>query len=364
MKKYINQQYMKDQNLTNVLKLIQKHGRLTRRQIEASSGLSWGAVSKVTSILLELSYIKEIKSASGSAPGRTPIFLEINEKEHFSIGLDINRTGFYGVLISMKNEACFSVKKSIPVYTKENIINTIFDIINEILDLADGHNILGIGAAIQGQVDSVNGISVSFPEVDDWSNVPLASIISKKFGIPAFLEHDPECILYACSSQNSKDDMLLIRIDKGIGMAVMLNNKIFRRFGAFEIGHTTVVPDGALCTCGRAGCLEAYASINGMERVYGDSFHVLSENAKNANPKAVKAFDDMARYLALAISNTANLFNIKNILLCGEMFNYKDLFYNTFINHCDTDLKFFTADVKNASIGAAMIAADRTVLDF
>jgi len=33
-----------------------------------------------------------------------------------------------------------------------------------------------------------------------------------------------------------------------------------------ELGHVTIVPDGELCSCQRRGCLEAYASVDGIKR--------------------------------------------------------------------------------------------------
>jgi glucokinase len=52
----------------------------------------------------------------------------------------------------------------------------------------------------------------------------------------------------------------------GVGGGVVLNRKPWRgRGGAGEIGHMVVVLDGARCTCGRRGCVEAYAGRAAME---------------------------------------------------------------------------------------------------
>ena len=85
---------MKDRNYTNVLRLIRKSGPLTRRQIEAETGLSWGAVSNVTAHLIELGYIRECKEPLGAVPpgvgaGRIPIYLEADRETHFVIGMEM-----------------------------------------------------------------------------------------------------------------------------------------------------------------------------------------------------------------------------------------------------------------------------------
>jgi glucokinase len=57
----------------------------------------------------------------------------------------------------------------------------------------------------------------------------------------------------------------------GVGGGLVLDGAPFR--GAFgsagELGHVVVHRDGALCGCGRRGCLEAYAGRASMERVVG-----------------------------------------------------------------------------------------------
>jgi glucokinase len=48
---------------------------------------------------------------------------------------------------------------------------------------------------------------------------------------------------------------------------MILDRKLWRgRGGAGEIGHMVVEIDGARCTCGRKGCMEAYAGRASMER--------------------------------------------------------------------------------------------------
>ena len=349
---------MKDRNVSNVLALIRKHDSLTRRQIESLTGLSWGAVSKVTSTLLELEYIKELKYEENSGPGRTPIYLEINGHEHFSVGVDINISGFCAVLLNMKNEVIHTITKKETFNTKNELLAKITDIIYEILSFAEGHHILSIGIAMQGLVDSGNGISVSFPTCDDWHNVPLSTLLETEFGVPVFIEHDPECILYAHSELEHSENIILIRVDKGIGMAVMMNGKIFHRFGAFEIGQLMV---------NESDTLDMYASEYGLTKRYDGSFETLVSDARKKNPKATELFNKMSKYLAFSVYNTAKLFNIKEIMLCGKMFDYSDLFLNNFyneINKTDKNLKFSIADVKNAATGAAMIGISRTTLNF
>ena len=368
MKKYINQQDMKQANAADVFGLIRARGQVTRKQLEQWTNLSWGAVSNITARLIQSGYIVETKpeKIEGAGAGRTPSYLAVNEAEHFCIGLDINSSGLQAVVVNLQNKIVKTLSRPADFRRKDILLSDIYKLTDAIVQTAGGHHILGIGIAMQGQVDALNGVSVSLPHCKDWVQVPLGSLVSERFGLPVLVEHDPNCILYAQSAGTKTENVILLRVDNGIGMAVMLEGSIFDRPGMFELGHICAVPNGAPCSCGKKGCLEAYASQEGMARRYGKPFDRLAAAAKNGESKAVLLFEDMAAQLAAAICNASTLLHIKNIVLCGDMWRYQDLFYDKFL-HCvqaisgDNPPSFSVTDVENAAFGAALIAVERSV---
>lgn len=61
------------------------------------------------------------------------------------------------------------------------------------------------------------------------------------------------------------ENAVLITIGTGIGSGVIMNGKILEGgIGSMEIGHTMTVKNGKVCSCGRKGCLEAYASATAL----------------------------------------------------------------------------------------------------
>jgi glucokinase len=62
------------------------------------------------------------------------------------------------------------------------------------------------------------------------------------------------------------DSLLGVFWGTGVGGGLILDRKSWTgRGGAGEIGHMVVEIDGARCTCGRRGCMEAYAGRGAME---------------------------------------------------------------------------------------------------
>ena len=375
MKNFINQKDMRLSNMIDVLTLVRDSGRITRRGIAAVTGMSWGAVSTITAQLIEEKYLIEYKDEADRTPekgaGRTPSYLEINPDEHFAIGLDINSSGLSAVLTNLKDDVINRWSAEADFSSKGALLSGIFELTEKVLSYVGNlgevgeHHVCCIGIAMQGIVNAKDGVSVSIRQCADWKEVPLAQMLSDRFDIPVHIEHDPNCILYASSTPND-EDTVLIRIDNGIGMAVILDGRIINKPGVFEIGHTTVSQGGDVCSCGRRGCLELYASKRGISNLSGKKFSLLVEDARTGDEDALRYFDSVAKHLAFAISNVTHLLNIKRVLLCGDMCKCRDLFEEELISKTKyysggDGLEISFTDVSLAPLGAARIAIERSM---
>ena len=359
MKKYLNQQDMRDLNLNHVFRLIRAAGPLTRRQIESATDISWGAVSGATALLLQKGYIKEVKADGIAGAGRTPIALAVNDEDHFLLGLDVNRSGLWGVVTDLAGKERFFAQKEVSATDKEAWIGEIGKMIEELLAAVADKRVLAIGIAMQGAVDAKAGLAAAFP-ADGWQNVPLADMLSERFSLPVFLEHDPDCILYAATAEEELRDAVLLRLDSGIGMAVMLNGKIFHRFGAFELGYT-VTDTGER--------LDALVTIPGLERRADMPFGELVKAAERGEKTALCHFEKMAVQLATSVANIAQLFAVEELLLCGKLMRHAPLFLDTLTETAarlapEKQLRIRVCNVEKAAVGAALLAAERVTLSF
>ncbi|TIU66829.1 MAG: ROK family protein, partial [Mesorhizobium sp.] len=75
-----------------------------------------------------------------------------------------------------------------------------------------------------------------------------------------------------------RDDFIAILLSHGIGMGLVLKGELFTgtHSSGGEFGHMIHRPGGALCRCGRRGCVEAYAGNYAIWR----NARQLSENAE------------------------------------------------------------------------------------
>jgi len=373
VKESINQDVMKQLNAIKVFSYIREQGKATRKQIEAAMDLSWGAVSNITARLLEKGYLVESKgekgSANGSGSGRIPSFLAVNDRQYYVLGVDINITRLTVELVNLKGESVRQWSGEPDYRSSDALLTGVQDLLQRVIGECSGDVILGIGVAMQGIVDARNGISISLPQCPGWQDIPLAALLESWFGRPVYLEHDPNCVLRAEVQDRPRGNLLLLRIDKGIGMALLSEGRIFTGPGMLEIAHTIVVPHGAKCSCGGEGCLEAYVSEEGLSLLSGIAFPAAAERARSGDPAILALFGNMALYLGVAINNILRLFKADEIILCGDMMRYRDLFLdqvrqwlagNSFCREPET-LKISFSENERAAYGAALMAIPKVI---
>jgi len=337
-------------NCTNVLKLIRKRGGMTRRQLEAETGLSWGGVSNTVSRLITAGYLTEKKDVSGAGSGRTPGILEIRSDDLLALGLDVNNTGLTACVINLSGEVLNEFSAEADFSSQAALLDGLTEMILSVFKAFSGKKILAIGISMQGEVDGVNGISVRLPQCPGWQNVPLKRILEEKFGIAVLIGHDPDCMLSTHLSESSHENVVLLRLDKSVGMAAALRGKILYGSGLWEVAHMIVDPNGPTCRCGAKGCLEGYVSRCGIDG--------------SVNEEAISALSEP---LAFAARNLTFLFRPDTLILTGHLMKYHHLFFEAFLaayqetEPCRHVRILTVADAKSAMRGAALLAASHAV---
>jgi len=192
------------------------------------------------------------------------------------------------------------------------------------------------GATIPGLADSAKGIWCYAP-FSGISEIPIVRILEEKLGLPVYIENDVNaCAVGEKMFGNCREDsdFLWMTVSNGIGGAFFLNGKLYTGScsNAGEIGHLTVEEhDGALCGCGKRGCLEAMASGKGIERAYAEktgeskTAQEIAELAKSGSEAAKEVFRAAGQYIGKAISLSVNLLNIQKVIVGGGVSQSFDL---------------------------------------
>ncbi len=119
-----------------------------------------------------------------------------------------------------------------------------------------------IGVAVGGPLDSKAGVVYSPPNLPGWDAVPVKAFLEEAFSLPTFVENDANAGALAehrFGAGRGTRNLVYLTLGTGIGGGIIVAGRLYRGTtdDAGEIGHTTILPDGPPCLCGKRGCLEA-----------------------------------------------------------------------------------------------------------
>ena len=246
------------------------------------------------------------------------------------IGIDIGGTdtkiGLVDVHNKLLDSVCIPTKAERPA---DEVIRTVAETALSILD-KNGiamEQCVGVGIGVPGTVDRKKGI-VRYSNNIRWEDVPLVKEMSTYLPIPVEIANDADCAALGetiAGAGKECSDVVMITLGTGVGGGVVLDGEIYegRGIGGSELGHMVIVENGEPCTCGRRGCLEAYASATALKReAKRISKKELTPSeifalAKQGDPAMKEVVETYIRRLGLGIVNIVNIFRPQLVLLGG-----------------------------------------------
>lgn len=202
----------------------------------------------------------------------------------------------------------------------------------------------GVGVGSPGTVDPKTGAVSSASNLPDWEgSFPLAERLSAaldtkvRVGNDVQVATDAEARLGAGRPYKS---LLGVFWGTGVGGGLVLDDKPWLGRGAAgEIGHMVVKIGGALCPCGRRGCMEAYAGRGAMEAKarrdhengeHTDLFKIMEEHGhdrlkssvweralKHNDPMAEKLIRRAVKAIGAAVASAVNLLDVEAVIIGG-----------------------------------------------
>ncbi|MCC8038062.1 MAG: ROK family protein [Bacteroidales bacterium] len=191
----------------------------------------------------------------------------------YVLGIDIGGTNTVFGIVDARGVVLAS--NSIKTAKHHNINDYIDELYNEVMKLLEANDAvgkihgIGIGAPNANYFTGVieDGVNLPWP-----TPIPLAQLVSDKFGIPVAITNDANAAAIGemtYGAARGLKDFIMITLGTGVGSGIVINGQLVYGHDGFagELGHTIIKRNnGRLCGCGRAGCLEAYCSATGVAR--------------------------------------------------------------------------------------------------
>jgi predicted NBD/HSP70 family sugar kinase len=273
-------------NSARVLRAVRAAGSVSRTDLAQKTQLSPATISAIISTLFEQGAVRASAGASGAARrGRPQVALELNPNAGCvaAVALSLN-----SATLQMQDFTGRVFNET--THRLETLSASGADIVASLARLLQ-HAI----AANPAGAPPVRQISLGVQGVTDighrsmlWSPITLGPValadgLEAALSLPVTVAND--CDVTAIALQHMDPvrhggDFVAITHTRGIGMSMVVGGRLFSgvRSSAAEFGHMVFEHQGALCRCGRRGCIEAYA---------GD--YAIMRNAFGAPPTELPA---------------------------------------------------------------------------
>jgi N-acetylglucosamine repressor len=329
MKKH-DQDFMKRQNRLTVFGIIKNQHPISRAAIAKQTGMSATTISRIVGELTEQGYILESEQVS-TGLGRKSTLLNLVDASVLSIGIELDSHRIsIGIVDLQGNVICSKVYGHSTAESSDNTLKRIGAEVRKLLQQGgiEPVRVVGIGVGLPGIVNTDTGIVVFSVQLG-WKNVRLAERLKELTGIEVAVDNELKVRALAEHLKGAaigSNRTALIGFGNGVGSSLIMEGEIYRgeMNSAGEIGHTTIDPNGMLCECGKAGCLQTYINISSLlsEANKIREIHTIEElfAAKRAGERwAVHLVDRALMYMSITVNNIVCMYNPDSIILSGEL---------------------------------------------
>ena len=264
-------------------------------------------------------------------------------------GIDLGGTKIQTVVVDADNQVLGQARHPTPTSGgPEDVADMIVKTMREATEQAglETRELGGVGIGSPGDANESTGVVSDARNLPDWiAPFPLGERLSTDFGVPVKVGNDVQVAVqgeFELGAAKEFDTILGVWWGTGVGGGLILDGKPWLgRGAAAEIGHVVVKMGGARCTCGRKGCMEAYAGRMAMEikarkevqrGAKTDLFKIMEERGRDRLTsgvweRALKQGDDLAtrlvdravKALGAGVASCVNVIDPEAVIIGGGL---------------------------------------------
>jgi glucokinase len=264
-------------------------------------------------------------------------------------GIDLGGTKIQAVVIAGDEEVVGQSRHPTPTTGgSDDVVAALATALSEAADQAgvETKALTGIGVGSPGTIDDHAGTVANASNLPGMLEPhPVGPELTKRLGAPVHLGNDVSVATLAefeLGAGRPYKSILGVFWGTGVGGGLILDGKPWHgRGGAGEIGHMVVRRNGALCPCGREGCMEAYAGRKAIEtraRELADEGHktilfkvmkekdkdrvtsgVIAEAIDQGDDMTIELVDRAIKALGAGVASAVNLLDVEAVVLGGGL---------------------------------------------
>lgn len=254
-------------NLSIVATALAERGPLSRSEIAAATGLTAGAVTLLTSSLLDAGLIAESAEAEPTRRGRPKTRLLLSADHLALLVVQLDADTATALLASLAGETLARASRhhGRPLGNPDAVLDVLATVTNEALDEAErlGRTITDVTVIAFAPVGGEPAIVLADTDLL-WGPVDLVA------GLRRRAPRLPEARLVGDTTAAAREelaahpgvrDLVYLKSNSGIGGALVVDGRVVLGSHGYAgaLGHVAIDYDGEPCVCGQRGCLVTVA---------------------------------------------------------------------------------------------------------
>ena len=243
-----------------VIEAVRLAGSITRGEISERTRLTQQSVSRITRSLIQRGLLVEDRQRYATiGKPRTPVRLR-DDAAH-AIGIHVDPEILTVVLVELSGSIVAGRSEPVTVGTgPQQLVDQLGGLTERVLAAVgqgiEDETFLGIGVATPGPVDTESGTILDPPLMPVWRDVPLMSLLKKRFTCPIAIEKDSTAAAVGerwIGRERRARDFVYLYLGTGVGAGLFLNGDIYRGLSANagEFGQLCAVALGRVDSDGR-----------------------------------------------------------------------------------------------------------------
>src|SRR5918998_2202337 len=321
---------------------------VSRARLTEALSSSRGKISAEVARLIEVGLLAE-EGPAESEGGRRSSLLGIPHSAGLIAVVDIGATSIDVALTTLGSGLVAHRGESADVrFGPQPVLHRVKELFSELLEgqAADPRDVLAIGIGVPGPVERASGLLTAPPIMPGWDRFPIRDVFAGEYAAPVFVDNDVNIMALGehwGGVAKGVDDVIFVKIGTGIGSGLIIGGRLHRGIKgcAGDLGHICVDPDGPLCSCGNAGCLEAMAAAPAIvlqaERCAREgespplmavlqekgelSMKVVREAARRGDYCALTVIRRSGKLIGQTLASAVNVLNPSMIVIGGGVFH-------------------------------------------
>jgi predicted NBD/HSP70 family sugar kinase len=313
-----------------LLELIRRRAGATRAQLLAATGMSRTTLFERLDVLFQHGLIYQtgaVRADRSRGAGRPSAILRWDDRGRVVVVLDLGQTHARVCVTNVRGQILRMAEVALDIdVAAEPYLGRVHRIAAQLLAAGVDETLVGVGVGIPGPVNSRTGVLGRSTTMPLWQQYPLLEREREHWGVDVVIDNDARAFAFGESTVAAPHETVLaVKFATGIGAGLVSAGHLVEGSDgtAGDIGHVRLTADGPRCTCGRHGCLAAWASgaalIRQLAPIGVNSLDDIVFRMASDDAATVAAVDQATERLAGVLAPVVAAVNPDTLVVGGKL---------------------------------------------